>query len=167
MSLWLRAAAFTRYGILVPLLLAAAMSPRGCLNNIPVEIPGVTTLGPTDEEQIIDVLDDVHRGMQSRRVYKVLAHVSKTYRDDAGRDYAAIEQYLTELFRAYKVIQITRVRPKVIVQGDRARAIETFGTQSEPFNANESRPIELRGQMNIYLEKIDNKWMIVEWGRVF
>ncbi|NUM53386.1 MAG: hypothetical protein HUU46_07065 [Candidatus Hydrogenedentes bacterium] len=167
MMLWLRSAAFARYGIWIPLLVAAALSPRGCINRIPVEIPGVTTQGPSDEEQIVSVLEDVHRGMQSRRIYKVLAHVSKTYRDDEGRDYAAIERYLTELFRGYKLIQITRVRPKVIVQGDRARAVETFGTRAEPFNPNENRPIELRGQMNIYLEKIDNKWMIVEWGRVF
>lgn len=164
-SLW-RAAWLMRYG-LVPLLLMAALNPRGCLNKIPVEIPGVTALGPSDEEQIVNVLDDVHRGMQSRRIFKVLAHVSRTYRDDSGRDYAGLEQYLNELFRAYKEIQITRVRPKVIVQGERARAVETFGTRAEPFNRNENRPIDLHGQMNIYLEKIDNKWMIVEWGRVF
>ena len=167
MILWLRAAALSRYGILVPLLLVAAMSPRGCLNKIPVDIPGVTTPGPSDEEQITNALDDVHRGMQSRRVFKVLAHVSRTYRDDSGRDYAGVEQYLSELFKSYKEIQITRVRPRVIVQGDRARAIETFGTRAEPFNRNENRPIEMRGQMNIYLEKINNKWLIVEWGRMF
>lgn len=164
---WLRTAAFSRYGLWLPLLLVAAVSPRGCLNKIPVDIPGVTTQGPSDEEQINNVLDDVHRGMQARRVYKVLAHVSKTYLDDDGRDYAAIERYLTELFRGYKVIEITRVRPKVIVQGDSARAMETFGTRAEPFNAGENRPIELRGRMNIYLEKINGKWMIVEWGRMF
>ena len=167
MTWWLRAAALTRYGILVPLLLVAALNPRGCLNRIPVDIPGVTTPGPSDEEQIVNVLDDVHRGMQSRRIFKVLAHVSRTYRDDEGRDYAGIEQYLSELFRVYKVIQITRVPPKVIVQGGRARAVETFGTRAEPFNRNEDRPIEMHGHMNIYLEKIDNKWMIVEWGRMF
>ena len=105
--------------------------------------------------------------MQSRRIFKVLAHVSRTYRDDGGRDYAGVEQYLSELFRAYNKIQITRVPPKIIVQRDRARAVETFGTSAEPFNRNENRPIEMHGQMNIYLEKIDNKWMIVEWGRVF
>lgn len=164
---WLRAAAVTRYSFLIPVLLVAALNPRGCLNKIPVEIPGVTTLGPSDEEQIVNALNDVHRGMQARRVYKVLAHVSRTYRDDQGRDYNAIEQYLTELFRGYKRIEITRVPPKVIVQGERARAVETFGTRAEPFNASEHRPIELNGQMNIYLEKIDNKWLIVEWGRVF
>lgn len=167
MMWWLRAAALTRFGVIAPLVLVAALNPRGCIDKIPVEIPGVTTLGPSDEEQIASVLDDIHRGMQARRVYKVLAYVSRTYRDDAGRDYAAVEQYLTELFRTYKAIQITRVRPKIVVQGDAARAVETFGTRAEPFNANVDRPIELRGQMNIYLEKIGGKWMVVEWGRVF
>ena len=163
----LRAAAVARYYLFVPLLVVAALNPRGCIDSLPVEIPGVTTLGPSDEEQINSVLDDVQRGMQSRRVYKVLAHVSRTYRDDGGRDYASMEQYLTDLFRAYKSIQVTRVRPKIVVQGPQARAVETFGTRAEPFNAKENRPIEVRGQMNIYLEKIDDRWMIVEWGRVF
>lgn len=166
MTLWIRSAFFARYVFLLPLL-ALALSPGACLNRIPVEIPGVSTLGPSDEEQIVNVLDDVHRGMQSRRVFKVLAHVSHSYKDNTGRDYAGVEQYLQELFRAYKEIQITRVRPRVIVQGDQARAVETFGTRAEPFNRKENRPIEMHGQMNVYLEKINNKWMIVEWGRMF
>lgn len=164
---WLRGAAGTQFAVVLPFVVIAAISPRGCLNQLPVEIPGVTTLGPTDEEKIAAVLDDVHRGMQSRRIYKVLAHVSRTYRDDAGRDYAALEQYLTELFRNYKSIEITRVRPKIIVQGDRARAVETFGTRAQPFNENDHRPFEVNGQMNVYLERFGSDWKIVEWGRVF
>ena len=167
MMFWLRGAALTRFGLLLPLLVMAALSARGCLNQIPVDIPGVTTLGPTDEEQIVGVLDDVHRGMQARRIFKVLSHVSRTYRDDQGRDYDALEQYLNELFRDYKLVQITRVRPKVLVQGDRARAVETFGTRAEPFNPNEHRAIDLPGQMNVYLVKFGTEGRIVEWGRVF
>ncbi len=167
MTLTLRGAALVRYGVILPLALLAALGTGSCLKNMPVEIPGVTTLGPTDEEQIIAVLEDVHRGMQSRRVFKVLAHVSRTYRDDSGRDYDTLEQYLTELFRNYKEIEVTRVRPKVLVQGNSARAIETFGSRAVPFNDGEHRPLEVHGQMNIYLQRFDNEWKIVEWGRVY
>ncbi len=162
-----RGAALARYGVFLPVLLITTLCTGSCLSNLPVDIPGVTTPGPTDEQQIVSLLEDVHRGMQSRRVFKVLAHVSRTYRDDSGRDYDMLEQYLTELFRNYKLIEVTRVRPKVLVQGDRARAIETFGSRAVPFNDAEHRPIEVHGQMNIYLQRFGNEWKIVEWGRVY
>ena len=97
----------------------------------------------------------------------MLAHVSRTYQDDEGRDYAQLEHYISELFRNYKEIEITRVRPRVLVQGDAARAIETFGSRAVPFNENEHRPLEVHGQMNIYLQRFGNEWKIVEWGRVY
>jgi len=120
----------------------------------------------SDEEQIVRVLDDVHRGMQSRKIYKVLAHVSRTYADAEGRDYNGMQVYLNDLFKSYKEISITRVQPQVYVEGNRARAVETFGTRAEPFNANENPPMILQGQMNVYLEKSGSTWQIVEWGRM-
>jgi hypothetical protein len=149
------------------LALCVGAAFAGCLKDIPVEIPLITQPRVSDEEQIVSVLDDVNRGLEARRIYRVLAHVSRTYRDDEGRDYAALQDYLNELFRNYKQINVTRVRPRVIVQGDRARAVETFGTRAEPYNPNAYRQIDLHGQMNVYLEKIEGEWKIVEWGRVF
>ncbi|GMU93882.1 MAG: hypothetical protein AMXMBFR4_29400 [Candidatus Hydrogenedentota bacterium] len=156
-----------RRGAVVLLALGAGAAFSGCLKEIPVDIPLITQPRLSDEEQIVSVLDDVNRGLKSRRIYRVLAHVSRTYRDDEGRDYAALQDYLNELFRNYKQIDVTRVRPRVIVQGDRARAVETFGTRAEPYNSNAYRPIDLHGQMNVYFEKIDGDWKIVEWGRIF
>lgn len=140
----------------------------GCgqdLVEIP-EIPGLTGPRMSDEEQIVGVLDDVHRGMQARKIYKVLAHVSRTYADAEGRDYNGMQAYLNDLFKNYKEISITRVQPQVYVEGNRARAVETFGTRAEPFNANEHPPMILQGQMNVYLEKTGSTWQIVEWGRM-
>jgi hypothetical protein len=141
----------------------------GCGQELPVDIPDIPGLtGPrmSDQEQIVNVLDDVHRGMQARKIYKVLAHVSRTYADAEGRDYNAMQSYLNDLFKSYKEISITRVQPQVYVEGSRARAVETFGTRAEPFNANENPHMNLQGQMNVYLEKTGNTWQIVEWGRM-
>lgn len=157
-------------GVAIALLLAFTyLVTNGCGRELPVEIPEIPGLtGPrlSDEEQILGVLDDVHRGMQSRKIYKVLAHVSRSYADAEGRDYNDMQTYLNELFKRYKEISITRVQPQVYVEGNRARAVETFGTRAEPFNSNENPPMVLQGQMNVYLEKTGNTWQIVEWGRM-
>jgi hypothetical protein len=112
------------------------------------------------------MLSDVHQGLQTRRIYKVLAHISRNYTDPEGRDYNALQSYLSDLFRNYREIRITRVPPRVFVQGDRARVIETFGTRAEPFKPDSYPPINLQGQVNIYLEKTSDGWMITEWSKV-
>jgi len=150
-------------------LAVSCFAIAGCGRDLGVEIPEIPGLtGPklSDQEQILGVLDDVHRGMQSRKVYKVLAHISRSYADAEGRDYNDMQSYLNELFKEYKEISITRVQPRVYVEGGRARAVETFGTRAEPFNPDDYPPMILQGQMNVYLEKNGNSWQIVEWGRM-
>ncbi len=152
---------------LVVLVAGALALPIGCAS---VKVPGLDKLGaatgltPNDEEQIVAVLDDVHQGMQSRQIYKVLAHVARSYHDEEGRDYAAIEAYLNEVFKNYRSILIKRVVPRIVVNGDRARAIETFGTVAEPQNPAVEPPINLQGQVAVDLQKIDGRWQIVAWS---
>jgi hypothetical protein len=135
-----------------------------CRSNLPVEIPGLLSAKLSDEAQIELVLDDVHQGMETRRIYKVLAHVSRNYRDLGGRDYEGIQEYLKEVFASYREIRITRVRPRIIVDGHRARAIETFGTTAKPKDLPDRPFINLQGQVTVYLEKTNEAWQIVEWG---
>ena len=89
-------------------------------------------------------------------------------RYDGGKtvDYSDIEKYLSDIFRRYREIVITRSRPRIIVQGNRARALETFGTRAKPINPETSSPIVLQGQVLVTLEKIDNAWHITSWGEL-
>ena len=130
------------------------------------ELGELSGLGPSDEQLIAAVLDDVHRGMQGRRLRTVMAHVSPQYHDEEGRDYAALEKHLGYIFKNYQEIRITRGAPQIAVQGDSARALEAFGTVAEPENPNADLPINLQGQVTVYLEKDNGKWRIVEWGRM-
>jgi len=141
--------------------------------DLPVRIPGLQKLGeasglrPTDEEQIASMMDDVAQGMQSRRIFKVLAHVSHAYHDAEGRDYEKLEEYLNEVFRKYRTIRITRVVPRITIEeGTRARAVETFGTVAEPLDPKLEPPVNLQGQVVVNLVKIDGEWRIVEWGSI-
>ncbi len=136
----------------------------GCPDNMP-EIP-VINPRLSDEEQILLVLDAVYRGMESQRIYQIMAHVSRSYRDRDGRDYDALAAYLNKVFDEYRSIRITRVRPRVIVQGNQARAVETFGTLARPENRSSYPPIDLHGQVTVFLEKIDGRWLLVEWGSI-
>ncbi len=147
------------------LAIAAAMaSYTGCQSGgLPVDIPGLSGPRISDEEQIVRLLHDVADGMESRKIFRVLANVSQNYQDAEGRNYDGIQQYLKEVFRDYRFIEITRARPAIAVQGNRARAMETFGTRATPFDASEHRPIDFDGQVIVELVKQDNGWKIVEW----
>ncbi len=149
---------------LVAAVLAVVLA-AGCPKRFPMDIPGVvTTPRAADDVLIAAVLNDVYRGMEQRRIYRVLAHVSRSYNDTEGRDYQGIQAYLNAIFENYREIRITRVSPKIVVQGNRARAMETFGTTAEPVNPMEIPPINLQGQVFVYLEKTNGQWLITEWG---
>jgi len=145
-------------------IIALAALATGCGESLP-QIPGLGGRA-SDEEQIATVLNDVQRGMEARKIYKVLAHVSRNYLDEEGRDYEAIREYLSGIVKAYREIRITRTSPKILVQGDRARAIESFGTVAEPADQDETPAINLQGQVAVYLERVDGAWQIVEWGPI-
>ncbi|MBI4560281.1 MAG: hypothetical protein HY706_22055 [Candidatus Hydrogenedentes bacterium] len=144
----------------------AVLTVVGCIRDLPVTLPGISSSEKSDEEQIAAVLDDVQRGMQTRRIYKVIAYVSRNYHDADGRDFAAVQAYLSSIFKKYRSIKIERVPPTVAVQGNRARAVETFGTNAQPEDATVDPPIHLQGQVAVYFEKAGGAWQIVEWGNV-
>jgi len=149
---------------LIPLVLCLGLLAQ-CQSS-PVQLPVLGGSRMSDEEQIAMILDDVQQGMQQRRIYKVLAHVSRNYRDKAGRDYQGIQDYLNNIFERYRNIRITRARPRVWVQGNRAEALEAFGTNAEAIHSDQDLDIHLQGQVTVYLEKVDGVWKIVEWGPI-
>lgn len=148
----------------IPLLLCVVLLAH-CQTS-PVQLPVIGSPRMSDEQQITLLLDDVQRGMEQRRIYKVLAHVSRNYRDKSGRDYQAIQAYLNSIFDRYRNIRITRTQPRVWVQGNRAEALEAFGTSAEAIHPAEDLDIHLQGQVTVYLERIDGVWKIVEWGPI-
>jgi hypothetical protein len=153
-----------RNHVVVVSLLIVAVLAGGC----PRDIPEIPVINPklTDDEQIMKILNDVHDGMQSQRIYQIMAHVSRGYKDAEGRDYDALAAYLNKVFEEYRSIRVTRVKPRVVVQGNQARAVETFGTIAKPDNRADYPPIDLHGQVTVFFEKVDNRWLIVEWGSI-
>ena len=118
----------------------------------------------SDQGQVAAILQDVHEGMERQRIYKVMAHVSPAYYDEAGRDYAAIQEYLKTVFQQYDVIRINRTAPRIVVEGDTARALESFGTVAETSDPSLGTEISLQGHVVVYFEKNAGIWQIVRWG---
>lgn len=154
----------------VLLTLGLAVALGGCPSSTPTfeipSIPGVTTGRVDERDRVTEVLDDIHRGVEQRRVFKVLAHLSRTYFDEQGRDYDTMRNLITMWLNDYRGIRVTRPRPRVVVQGDRARAVETFGLQAEPANPADDRLVALQGQVTVHLERMGNTWQVVSVGPV-
>lgn len=151
------------------LLLAWGLSGCQSVDLSTVMLPSASELSAprrADDEQIAIVMDDVYRGMQARRIYQVLAHVSRTYRDAEGRDYAQMQGYLNEVFARYRTIRITRVPPKIVISGDQAKVVESFTTVAEPADAKADAIVNLQGQVTAYLEREGGRWVIVEWSNL-
>lgn len=143
-----------------PLLILLA----GCAGGPSIEIPGFGSK-MTEEEKIAKILDDVQRGMETRKVYQVMSHVSEHYMDQEGRDYEGIRRYLNDIMKNYREIVIRRSSPTIVIEGDRARAVDPFGTRAEP-DSGRVPPLNIQGQVSVYLEREDGEWKIVEWGAI-
>lgn len=153
--------------ILFPNLLAGiAICVVACQSQLPMDLSQIASLKVSDEEKIALVLQEVQRGMESRRIYQVLAHVSRNYRDREGRDYSALSRDLNTLIQNYRDIRIRRAAPNIQVQGDRARVIDTFGASAEAVDPLQNPPINVQGQVSILLERVGNSWQILEWGPI-
>ncbi len=144
---------------------AAACATTGSIGSA-IPVPGLGGSKLTDEEQITLLLDDVEEGMERRRIFKVLAHLSRNYQDSEGRDYDGMTKYLQAIFERYRDIRITRTRPIIRVNGVQATAVETFGTLADPVNREQDIPIHIQGQVTVYLEKAGEQWLITKWGQL-
>ncbi|HDP35485.1 MAG TPA: hypothetical protein ENN29_10295 [Candidatus Hydrogenedentes bacterium] len=146
--------------------LLGVFAVAGCQTGMSVDLGRITGSKLSDEEKIALVLEDVQRGMEGRRIYQVLAHVSRSYKDREGRDYEKLREDLNTLLRNYRAIKITRTPPRIRVQGDRARVIDTFGAIAESASPIEYPPMNLQGQVIIMMERFGDTWQIVEWGPI-
>ncbi len=155
-----------RYSRIFFVFILAVMSIAGCQTPLPVNISSVTGVKLSDEEKIALVLDDVRRGMENRRIYQVLAHVSRNYKDKQGRNYDMLREDLNVLLKNYRDIKITRTPPRIRVEGNRARVIDTFGAIADSVSPIEYPPVNLQGQVIIMFERFADTWQIVEWGPV-
>lgn len=153
----------TRTGYIIVIALGVLLA--GCAGGgVNLDIPGLSGKA-SDEEQIAKLLDDVHLGMETRKVSKIMRHVSPNYLDEEGRDFEGIRDYLDRIMNNYREIEINRSAPRVLVEGDRARVIESFGTTGDP-GSFQTPPVTLQGQVAVYLERTDGGWKIVEWGSI-
>jgi len=143
-----------------PLLILMA----GCGDGPKLDIPGFGSK-MTEEEKIAKLLEEVQRGMETRKVYQVMAHVSENYADQEGRDYEGIRRYLNDIMKNYREIVIRRTNPTIVIEGDRARAVDAFGTRAEP-DSGQVPPLNIQGQVSVYLEREAGEWKIVEWGDI-
>lgn len=135
----------------------------GCASRLPTALQDIAGVRASDEEQIAALLNDVQRGFESRRIYKVLAHIAPGYQDANRRDYQTAREDLRRFLEEYRNVRITRVGPRVVVQGNHARAIEAFGAVAEPQDPSAHLPISIQGQIEIYLEKMAGTWQITGW----
>ena len=149
-------------------LIAAGVLLSSCRSdNMPFGLSRLTGGGLSDEQKIAMVLADVSQGMENKRVYQVLAHVSQRYHDREGRDIEALRKHVSTILDNYRTIRVTRTPSRVQVQGDRARVVDTFGTLAQPNDLKEYPIIDLQGRVVVLLERSGDTWQILEWGPLF
>ena len=115
------------------------------------------------EAEIETILAEVQWGMQERRKSRVLTHVSRNYRDPAGRGYENLYAYLDEIFSRYRNIQIRRSRPRILVLGDHAHSVERFTTTAEPTNPEADPPMSFDGEVMAHFRREGDAWKITSW----
>lgn len=145
------------------LILGLLATMAGCQS---FSIPIFGGSGMSDTDQIASILDTVEFGVETAKIDRVLAHISPNYHDAEGRDYAALRDYLAFLRHNYRRVQITRAKPRISVTGDKAQALEAFGTLAESSDESVAPNINLQGQMVVQFARENGEWMITEWGQI-
>ncbi|HOJ69202.1 MAG TPA: nuclear transport factor 2 family protein [Candidatus Hydrogenedentes bacterium] len=157
-----------RLGRVVLLAAGLLVLVGGCrsisLDNLPWQSRLMTAADA--EARVRQVMDDVQSGMQRQSLFQVMGHVSPNYRDKAGRDYAGIREYLRQIFANYRNIRIVRTPPKVEIQGQYARVVESFGAMADPVDR-AGLPLNIQGQTVVLLEWTQGSWKILEWGPLY
>jgi len=144
-------------------LMALVAVAAGCAGGPALNVPGVGELRGNDEQKIGVMLASLHRNVENRRVFGVLAHVSRGYNDRENRHYEQVEELVRNFLREYRSIRITRTPPQVRIEGNRAKVLQPFGLTAEPADIITTSPVNLQGTAVFYLEKMNNEWRIIEY----
>lgn len=133
----------------------------GCASGPPKPVPQAGKESLSDEQVIRAVLDRLRDDIDHRRLQRVLAAVSDNYKDDAGRDFEAVRAILTQNFRDFRDIRITRTPPKLTINKDEARSIETLGISGEP-GSNKVSPLTFQGNVSVTLRRVEDTWQVTK-----
>lgn len=141
----------------------AALCLAGCASapRQPEPKPAAPAHPATQEEQIATIFNHLEDDIAHRRLPRVLAVISDAYKDDSGRDFAAVKQLLSAAFRDYREIHVTRTPPKFTTQGNEVRAIETLGVIGEP-ESGKVPPFNFQGNVSITLRRVEDTWQITK-----
>lgn len=158
--------AFLRY-IVAPCAVIALVITAGCA-SAPREKPAaqekpvpVEKAPQDDAAKVAAVLRRLQDDVTHRRSQRVFAAISDAYKDDAGRDFAAVKDYIGAQFRDYRTVQVTRTTPKITVQGAEARSVESLGVVGEPTSA-KVPPFSFQGNVSVTLRRVEDTWQITK-----
>ncbi len=139
---------------------ALAVLLGGCASTANSPITLLSQSADVKRADIARVLDNIHQGVERKKIFTVLAHVSPGYADDAGRNQAAVRDLLKEYFSSWRTVRVTRANPRLKVEGRQAVALESIGVIAEPFDV-EASPMNWFGELRIWLElNDDGDWVI-------
>lgn len=114
---------------------------------------------PATQEEVAKVLNRLADDVSHRRLSRVLNVVSDAYKDDAGRDFAGVKQFAAEFFREYRQVQVTRTPPKITIQGNEARSVETLGILGDP-DSPRVTAFNFQGRVAIFLRRVEGAWQV-------
>lgn len=133
----------------------------GCASQLGQSIPILPGNAPeVQRQEIARVLDEVHQGLEKKKIFAVLGNVSAAYADEAGRNQDRVREELREFFSSWRTVRVTRTNPRLKVEGNEALALEAIGVIAEPLRVDGS-PLNWFGEVRIALRRdADGKWMI-------
>jgi hypothetical protein len=77
---------------------------------------------PSDEERIASMLDEMRAAAIEKDLSAILAHVAKSYQDDAGMNRDELRAVLLGYFLGARSITVTVIRREIAIQGPSATA---------------------------------------------
>lgn len=148
-----------------PVLAATlALLLAGCATDGMPSLPLPGQSETSQRREIARVLEDLHDGVDGKKIFKVMANISPSYRDEEGRNKAGVQQALKDFFGQYRRIRVTRTNPRLQFEGAEAVATESIGLIAEPFQV-EQAELNWYGEVKIWLRRSGGSWEITRVSR--
>ena len=136
----------------------------GCATDGMPSLPLPGQSEASQRREIARVLEDLHDGVDGKKIFKVMANISPAYRDEEGRNKAGVQQALKDFFGQYRRIRVTRTNPRLQFEGVEAVATESIGLIAEPFQV-EQAELNWYGKVKIWLRRSGGSWEITRVSR--
>ena len=113
----------------------------------------------SDNELIIQVLENRERALEKRDVDRYLGCISRDYHDSRGQDFSGLKERFEDIFSVFEKVDFLPGRRVIYHDGTTATVIQDYSLRFQPQKGDR---FSRKGRERIILQKENEEWKIID-----